>query len=141
MKIFLSSSFALLGRLLFLGSLVFFALPLTGCGTVETLLPQKGERVEALELDPTEEHALVEVDGARWVLFNLDFGGEARRIIRGAVDGAAAVGQTVGQKMVEVSPEEKIMQMFQAAREAARIEQARGAVLHATPPLPTRLSP
>lgn len=122
---------------LFLSILIPFALLTSACGTVESVLPQKGERVEALELDPTEEHALVEVPGARWVLFNLDLGRGAGRVIRSAFDGAASVGQ----RMIEVRPEEKIMEVFQSAREAARIEQARSGWNPPVPSLPLSVVP
>lgn len=133
--------FARLCRVIFLSTLIPFALATAGCSTVKSVLPTKGERVEALELDPTEDHALVEVQGARWVLFNLDFDRGARRILRGAFDGAASVGQSVGQKIVEARPEEKIMEMFQAARESSRFDQARGAWIPATPSFPTSAVP
>ncbi len=117
----------------------------TGCGIAETVAPQKGKPLKALELDPTEEHALVGGLGARWILFKLDFGNGARRIIQTTAEGVATVGQAVGQsvaqRMVEARPEEDIMAFFQAARDASRVDYARNTLRQTAPPFPSSFVP
>lgn len=107
---------------------------------MNALLPEHGESVEALEIDPTADHSLTGSHGARWVLLNWDVGSGARRILETTVDGVSTVGQavgnSVGQRMAGVRPEEEIMSFFQAAREASRVEYARNALRNATVPLP-----
>ncbi len=117
----------------------------TGCGIAEAVAPQKGKPLKALDLDPTEEHALVGGLGARWVIFKLDVGIGARRIIQTTADGVATVGQavsqSVAQRMVEARPEEDIMAFFQAAREASRVDYARNTLRQTAPPFPSSFVP
>jgi hypothetical protein len=118
-------------------TLLLPALLLSACGTADVLTPERGRSVELLKMDASPKPSTVDAGGARWVLFKLDFGRGARRVVRTAVDGAA----TVGQSVADLSPEESIMQFIDAARETARVDQARAALSGAAPSLPRSAIP
>jgi hypothetical protein len=111
-----------------LSLLLLAAVGMTGCSSIESLLPSANPRPAALKIDPSEAYALAADEGARWVLFKLDIRSGMRRVVQTASNARQAV--------VAGGPEELLISLFAQARERARIEGLRSALNSLPAPAP-----